>query len=904
MAKHVKNDFVTLSEEKFDFDLPMSPASENGDAEDEDEVFVGPVGHKEKCISVGLEKHRPQPSGSGGPLSLELGSWSPLSGDKFEQIIQEAHLLARQIGENGGQEPVAVETGSASAVTASAPASERPELFVEDPEAKLSALGRVPGPVPGPAVSPMKRETYCVQDSPLKQLPPAIQQRLLKAGGLNSPRPARAPSKTGSPLQAPQPRAALRGKMGLSGGRGLLPNRPAVPGVNQRSKAKLPPPDTSRLQPPDKGGARQRRGPLHRPLSSAGSSEDLLSDASMDSLNTSLPDRRLRPGPRKTGQPPAMKAGPMLNLRTADKRNHSSSSSSSVSSLNSSLSVSPSGKGVFNTSLSSVASSARFKAPVGVGRPPGATPTTSSKPGAASVRCRAEGEEAKRPPETAMSNPAKKRNPAPPNLTPAKRPAQRAGSVPNVSALTPAAAAKGAKPKLFVAPTPKGPAGGPRRSEVRSPDMSRIMKPKKPMSVSSSESILPKSGLAAPEGLQTPTVVGKSDLALPRRSLAVSTPVNRRVSGIPTMAAKGKRLSQAFEGPGLPGSARKISQASQALEGPGLPGSARKISQASPVQLKVIQRPGGLGPKAFPREEASCGATFQPRSLAFSVEDEPGLSTVPSTPEPHPAGHCVPDQGTENRDTPESSVERQDGPESSLENRKTTESSIERQDGPESSLENQKTTESSVEGQDGPESSLENQKTTESSVEGQDGPESSLENQKTTESSVEGQDGPESSLENRKTTESSVESRKTTESSVQSHQTSESSMEGHMSPESSMEIQHGYSPASCTENRNALESGKENENSSSQQPGRRSQTDAMKTPEGQEVLLVDAPVLVLKPEEKLLIDLLNTPDLIKTAPMKPSGGQLIDLSSPLITWSPVDKTENCVDPAPLINLSF
>lgn len=41
-------------------------------------------------------------------------------------------------------------------------------------------------------------------------------------------------------------------------------------------------------------------------------------------------------------------------------------------------------------------------------------------------------------------------------------------------------------------------------------------------------------------------------------------------------------------------------------------------------------------------------------------------------------------------------------------------------------------------------------------------------------------------------------------------------------------------------------------------------------------LLVDAPAPVLKPKEKVLIDLSNTPDLIKTVHSKAFGGQVRD----------------------------
>ncbi|KAJ8374172.1 hypothetical protein SKAU_G00047520 [Synaphobranchus kaupii] len=854
---------------------------ENGEADEEDEVFVGPVGHKEKCISVGLENHLTKgSSGSSGPfLSIELGSWSPLTGEKFEQIIQEAHLLAREIGKNGGDEPAA---GKALARAAAAPApapGETTELFAEDSGAKLSTLGQPPGP----SLSPIKRETFCVQDSPLKQLPPAIQQRLLKAGGLNSPSAAQVTARNCS--QASQPKAALRGKVALSCGRGLLPSRPAVPGVNQRSKVRLPPPDRTRLPPPDKGGAGRSRSHMNRPLSSAGSSEDLLSDASIDSLNTSLPERRVLPGPRKMGQPPTMKPVPLLGVQIADRRMNTSSSSSSVSSLNSSLSVSPLGKGTFNTSLSTGASSGKFKGPGGVCRLPSSGVATSLKPRASSVNSRAPeaaragklvpSAQVKRPAEPlagpTKSNPAKKRDSTPLNHTPIKRPTQRAGSVPGISAVT---AAKGnnpkPKPKSFVAPTPMSLAKGPRRSGVPSPDTSRIMKPKKTLSASNTESALQKVGIQAPECLQTPTAGGKSVSALPRRSSALPTPVNRRMSGIPTMTPKSMR----------PG---------QAAERPGLPVSARKISQGSPIQLKVIQQPTDSGPETFPREDGSYEATLQPCSLAFCLEDESGdvLSTVPASGTPEhrskhtegrPAGHSskdhdIADHDTENRDTPESSTESQKPPESSIETQKTPESSLESQSTPESSLASQKTPESRLESQKTPESSLESQSTPESSLASQKTPETSLETQKTSEISLESQKTSETNLETQKTAKSCTESQKTLKS--------------------------------CTENRNTPDSSKENEKppkSSIQKQVQRPLNDAQKTPENKEVLLVDAPVPVLRPVERLLIDLSNTPNLIKTAPLKPTGGQLIDLSSPLITWSPIDKKENTVDSPPLINL--
>lgn len=166
----------------------------------------------------------------------------------------------------------------------------------------------------------------------------------------------------------------------------------------------------------------------------------------------------------------------------------------------------------------------------------------------------------------------------------------------------------------------------------------------------------------------------------------------------------------------------------------------------SPVQLKVIQRPSGLGPEAIPREDGSCGATLQPGSLAFSLEDECGdvpnaVSPGSGTPKPT-AGHCaqarrIPDRGMENRDAPEPSTESQKSTESSLETRNTPDSSLESQDTSEATSENHNPAESSSERQETPESSIEKQEAAESRSESQNAPKSCAENRTTPESNKE-----------------------------------------------------------------------------------------------------------------------------------------------------------------------
>ncbi|NXC93551.1 GTSE1 protein, partial [Certhia familiaris] len=151
----MSNDFPLLSDEKFDFDLSLSSTSGN-----EDEVFVGPMGHKERCIAASIESKK-----CVSAFDDKL-TWSPLQGEKFVEIFKEAHLLALQI-----------ETGSKDKETKISQSEEEEnkivETFVEDSKSKLKILRNKNIEISPRAV---KRETYCVQDSPACQLPPCYQK--------------------------------------------------------------------------------------------------------------------------------------------------------------------------------------------------------------------------------------------------------------------------------------------------------------------------------------------------------------------------------------------------------------------------------------------------------------------------------------------------------------------------------------------------------------------------------------------------------------------------------------------------------------------------------------------------------------------------------------------------------
>ncbi|XP_027762439.1 G2 and S phase-expressed protein 1 isoform X2 [Empidonax traillii] len=316
------SDFPLLSDEKFDFDLSLSSTSGN-----EDEVFVGAVGHKERCIAASMEAKK-----SVSAFDDKL-MWSPLQEEKFVEIFKEAHLLAQQI-----------KTGSKNEETKTSQSGEQEnkitETFVEDSESKLKILRNKMIEKSPRAV---KRETYNVQDSPAYLLPPCFQKasdKLLSDGKLHAlpTPPNRSPVKICvSPTKianlsltqeekSKETNTKATGKLAMAkpsctlGRSNLLTIEKLKSGKNTSISTK-------------------------RDLNSKGSSEDLISDKSsvasdvFDSSfsgSSSVQDTKGLPAPSKPGlrkmtylKLPGVASG--LTRRTA------SSSLSSLSSVNSSL---------------------------------------------------------------------------------------------------------------------------------------------------------------------------------------------------------------------------------------------------------------------------------------------------------------------------------------------------------------------------------------------------------------------------------------------------------------------------------------------------------------------------------------------------------------------------------------
>ncbi|XP_065148464.1 G2 and S phase-expressed protein 1 isoform X2 [Paramisgurnus dabryanus] len=766
MASLSHSDFALLAEEKFDFDVSLSPSSSKGDDDDddvEDEVFIGPARHKEKCISHGVEIYM-KDSLSSGPSLGEEASWSPLTGEKFEEICKEANLLASHL-----EQTITDSVVESSAVSSSQ--AEDTETFEEDSMTKLSMFSK-----PAHVLSPIKRETFLIQDSPMKQLPPAIQKRMMKAGGpsrLGKPRLS-----TSSPVRSAvtQPKIAGRSKA-LVASSGVLPSKPATQGGTRLSSStKLPSVTKTRLQPPSKGNFGLKRSPNYRNTSIAGSSEDLLSDTtsvasdiSDSSLNTSIPAH----SKTELRAPSALKAPLNPNSRTVDRRRNTSSSSSSVSSINSSLTISPGSKAKQNSSLNSSINTINGRSHTSVSRLPSSSRRSSvvtrnpeppvSRRTSISTQGRRGSELL---PRQVKATPIKKADPVPPpqHQTPAKNTLGQNTSASNVhaSAAKLGSALKG-NPKVKVVPTPINYLKGVHKSEVStSPDVPRIMKPKRLLSACSVESLTDNLVGPVPMGLLTPSAVG-SKL---RRPSALPTPVNRRISGIPAPTPKSvSRLSKPTQNTVL---LSALDQGSTHLSST----NGKEIENQEVKEAPLSS------------EEICPSADLQPCSLVFSLEDE--------TEEPPTCKPAVVENSSEPSmcDPDPSSCD----------------------------------------------------------------PEPSM------------CDPDPSSCD----------------------------------PEPSM---CDPVPSSCNPDPSKISfipTTLPNTVDTKVNPlQKKTEKQDIK-----EVMLVDVPAPVLRPKEKLLIDLSNTPDLLKSSQQKPWGGQLIDLSSPLIKWSPEDKKENTENEALLIDLSF
>ncbi|KAM5335642.1 G2 and S phase-expressed protein 1 isoform 2-T2 [Glossophaga mutica] len=295
-----KDDALLLADEKFDFDLSLSSLSANED----DEVFFGPVGHRERCVAARLERGGPSPEAS----HLR---WSPLSGEKFVEVYKEARLLAFQI-ESSSRHQAARAAGPRDA---GRPGGER---FVQDSKLKESLFEKENRSERSP--SSLKRETYHLSDGPLSgpQLSgvqpasgggprsAAAQAHLPQAQG--PPLPSRPSLPLGpSPVRAPN-RAVAQKKVGSK----LPPPRASIRGRSvhlavEKSEKETP------ASPSRARTLAEKESQRDRPPDAPGAAQDVASAPAHGSLLG--PGRRALPVPRKVGpkrtapKPPGRAAG-------------------------------------------------------------------------------------------------------------------------------------------------------------------------------------------------------------------------------------------------------------------------------------------------------------------------------------------------------------------------------------------------------------------------------------------------------------------------------------------------------------------------------------------------------------------------------------------------------------------
>nr|XP_021486522.1 G2 and S phase-expressed protein 1 [Meriones unguiculatus] len=332
-------DILLLEDEKFDFDLSLSSSSANED----DEVFFGPVGHKERCIAASLNLNGQVPQ---QPLAAASGSscaWSPLTGEKFVEVYKEAHLLALQIESHSRREV-------AQAAKPKNPVNQGAERFVQDSQLKISLFEKEQKREKSPVS--IKRETFCLPSSGVQPF-------------LGEPQPLASPALLSSPVPA--------GPVQTQSNQALPCSSQPLPGESSTSQ----PPNqagpqrrlTSKLQPPRALPVRGR--PLQlateklkkevpaslqrmKLLNEKGSQSNVLPDKP-----SRVPDAASRAGhPGKRSLPVPSKLGLKKTLLKPPGHTGSltkkSSTSGSASSLGSSVCVSPAAGKAKSSELSSI----------------------------------------------------------------------------------------------------------------------------------------------------------------------------------------------------------------------------------------------------------------------------------------------------------------------------------------------------------------------------------------------------------------------------------------------------------------------------------------------------------------------------------------------------------------------
>ncbi|XP_075455890.1 G2 and S phase-expressed protein 1 isoform X1 [Ascaphus truei] len=614
-------DFTLLTDEKFDFDISLSPTSSKEDNEDcDDEVFVGPVKHKEKCVSIAIqsceleEKSPPQPN--------EKVVWSPLSGDKFVEIFKEAHLLALHLecftndDQKKGQPTQTVENQAV-------------EKFVQDSKLKLNLFEAVRNSSKSPII--VKRETYCVQDSPLTQMPSSIQQQLVIPSSEGRKGSAAYSPKNTSPVRVPKPAKAFAVSPLAQKAKALQVKNVPVGNAGKTTVSRLQPlkapavPTKNNRITVEKPKAVSKLSPVRRKqLSSVGSSEDVLSDKSSiasdvsdSSFNNSIlrQNKKPFPAPNKLGLKKPQLKPPTGGAFRKNTSSSSSSQSSMNSSINSSLSSPPGVNNRLNASLNTSINSSRLMSnpsKLALGRCSGVATSLKThgadlsngilkSSGAANMCAAGNGNKSS---SVSVAHPQ----------TPAGK-LQRHISAPNLYRLSmqskPESAIKGTsctKPPARIIPTPTTRLKLPQRPEGISPDRS-VGKTMQPTTLRSCSEI--GSGIAESPPIRpthgaspTPSISGRSI----KRVSALPTSLGRRTSIIPPATPKTNPRSISYLRPSL-----GLQDSNKSIRKPLVAGAEETKGKRTNVNISPCSS----------NEDDTAPSVIVPFSLDFSPENKP-----------------------------------------------------------------------------------------------------------------------------------------------------------------------------------------------------------------------------------------------------------------------------------------
>lgn len=567
-----KEDILLLADEKFDFDLSLSSSSANED----DEVFFGPIGHKERCIAASLELNNQIPQEPPLPASERHFTWSPLTGEKFVEVYKEAHLLAFQIQSNG-------RTKAVQAAQPEDPGSQGVERFIQESKLKVNLFDRENEMKKSP--KSLKRETYCLSDG------------LWRAPLLPGTQPTSSTTLPASPAQASRPETsgmppASCPSLTAEPSAAQPPNQAGAP---KKVASKLPPPRTSSLRGKSLHSAVEkpaREKPASPPGMKIQNEKDAHSSMPPDKPSTTrdvaslpasgshlVPGKRSLPVPNKSGLKKTMLKPPGCAGGLAGR-----SSSGSVSGLSSASPAAGRAKPSERPGISvdSARSSSSQTGRTGHGLP---RPTLKAGPGG--VACRQSqrpgaaewpAEQPRGPPRAALSQPQTpdQGGPGPRShcgLSQSPERGETGGTVRRGSCLNSKAKAMPAPANQFKIPgfsTGEPPDGA-------TPKSCRAQRPQSCMSVGRVAHSTPVRWSSAAQSLVSSSRTPVST----RRLSALPTPAGRRLSSLPLATPTPRPRPLASP---LPASARRLSSEPQkkstvrtapAREGDGQPASRR-----------------------------------------------------------------------------------------------------------------------------------------------------------------------------------------------------------------------------------------------------------------------------------------------------------------------------------------